>query len=129
MTVADVAGDAPRIDASATVQAFADRLVADRRTELPVERDGEVVGVVTMAALERVRPVERDAYLVEEVMQTDLPRIESDADAFEALAELNDGDSEAAFVTRDGDVVGVVTGADYANVIRTREALGDAVPV
>jgi len=128
LTVGDIAGDAPTIDAEESVQAFADRVLSERRTEYAVVRDGAVVGLATLDALRQVRAVERDAYRVEEVMRTDLPSVERDADAFEALAILNERNVGAAFVEADGERVGVVTTADYAAVLQTRREFGAVTP-
>jgi len=128
LTVSDIARESRTIDAEASVQAFADRMLAEHRTEFAVTRDGAVVGVVTMNALRQIREVERDAYRVEEVMRTDLPTVSSDADAFEALATLNDRNAGAAFVEAGGNVVGVVTHADYSIVLQHRRTPEPAVP-
>ncbi|GGM62500.1 Zn-dependent protease/CBS domain-containing protein [Halarchaeum rubridurum] len=128
LTVRDVLADTPTIDAKASVQAFADRVLADRRTEYAVTENGRVVGVVTLDALRGVREVERDAYRVEEVMVRDLPSVAHDADAFEALAELNESNASAAFVVDGEERVGVVTRADYASVLQTRQAFDATVP-
>ncbi|MBP2250064.1 Zn-dependent protease/CBS domain-containing protein [Halarchaeum solikamskense] len=128
LTVGDVLADTPTIDARASVQSFADRVLADQRTEYAVTEDGRVVGVVTLDALRRVRAVERDAYRVEEVMQRDLPTVAHDADAFDALAVLNDGDAGAAFVEHDGERAGIVTRSDYASVLQARQAFDVTVP-
>ncbi|GGL37597.1 metalloprotease [Halarchaeum grantii] len=128
LTVGDVVADTPTIDAEASVQSFADRMLADRRTEYAVTRDGAVVGLVAMAALKQVRDVERDAYHVEEVMRSDLPTVERDADAFEALAVLNEGNVGAAFVKHDGERVGIVTRSDYVSLLQARQAFGVTVP-
>ncbi|GGL47354.1 site-2 protease family protein [Halocalculus aciditolerans] len=128
LTVRDILAEPQTIDADETVQAFADRMLADRRTEFAVTENGHVVGLATMDALKRVREVERDAYAVREIMRTDLPTIDADADAFEALATLNEQNAPAAFVEDSGDVVGVVTRTDYVSVLQTRREFGVTVP-
>jgi len=128
LTVGDVLADTPTIDARASVQSFADRVLADRRTEYAVTEDGQVVGVVTLDALRQVREVERDAYRVEEVMQRDLPTVAHDADAFDALAMLNESNASAAFVVEGEERTGVVTRADYASVLQARQAFDVTVP-
>ncbi len=128
LTVEDVLDDTPTIDATESVQSFADRMLADRRTEYAVTRDGDVVGLATMQSLKQVREVERDAYRVDEVMRTDLPVVQRDADAFEALAALNERNVGAAFVEHEGERVGVVTRSDYASILQARQAFGVTVP-
>jgi len=75
---------------------------------------------VTLHALKRDRKRDRGSdttgTTVESVMR-EVPRVGSIADAFDALALLNQFGSTNALVEEDGAVVGVLSQSDYAHAL------------
>lgn len=125
VTVADImthADDLHTVSPNASVAELIQRMFGERHTGYPVMEDGRLVGLVTLSDAQGVRPVERDAYTVEEVMSTDLKTIEPGADAMTALERLQrDGIGRLLVVDRRGDLVGLVSRTDLMtafNIIR-----------
>lgn len=91
VTVADVmtaAEDVTTVDPEESVADLVERMFRTRYTGFPVERNGEIVGMVTLTDARDVDPVERDAYTVADVMSSDLRTIEERADAATALETI-----------------------------------------
>ncbi|MWV63354.1 CBS domain-containing protein [Halorubrum sp. JWXQ-INN 858] len=126
LTVRDLLSTEPEtIPADATLEAFADRMFATRRTSFPVERDGEIVGVVSLDALRRGRGLDRSTTTVTEVSSTSPVRVGIGDDAFEALVAINAARAEYALVEdAAGDVAGIVTVADFAETMQFAATAG-----
>ena len=93
VTVGDVMTPARRVttvDPEMTVRELVETMFRERHTGYPVERDGEVVGLVTLDDARAVRDVERDAYRVRDVMTTELYTVSPDDDVMTALTELDE---------------------------------------
>jgi Zn-dependent protease/CBS domain-containing protein len=91
VTVADVmtpGADVTTVTPDETVADLVERMFRKRYTGFPVERNGEIVGMVTLSDARDVDPVEREAYTVADVMSTDLHTIEVQADAAAALERM-----------------------------------------
>lgn len=127
MTVADVM---TRESVSApgwlTVDDFLDdHRTTSRRSSFPIEAwDGRLAGVVTLEQLSRVPPTERADTRVRDVAWP-LERVATtgpDADVTDALAGVAGAASGHAVVLDDDDrLVGIVTPADVAEVIKLSE--------
>jgi len=124
----------PREDVQAvtddtTVAELIDRMFRERHTGYPVTENDDLVGLVTLADVQSVRPVERDAFLVEEVMTRDLMTVDADADAMTALMEMQANDVGRLLVADDGEFVGLVTRSDLMtafNIIQSSDGLLDS---
>ncbi len=120
VTVRDVMTPADRVttvDADQSVTALIETMFRERHTGYPVERDGEIVGLVTLEDARAVREVERDAYRVEEIMSTELYTVAPDADVMTALEEL-DSQSVGRLLVMDGEeFVGLVTRTDIMTAL------------
>jgi Zn-dependent protease len=128
LTVDDVASplDAT-IEADASVEDLVDRMFADRRTEFAVTRNGDVVGVVTVADFRELSKAQREADTVSDLMETDLPRFPSEKAAFDALVELDTARATAAFV--DGpDGTRVISREDFSSAMEMRRLVGSPEP-
>jgi Zn-dependent protease/predicted transcriptional regulator len=115
--VSDVLGDdvRPTVDESASLSEFAETVLADRRGDhVVVDRSGTVVGVVDLDSL-KGHDGDRDTTTVGDVTTTDLPSVDRNQAAFEALRELDK--SRYAFVTDRGSVVGIVARDDFATLL------------
>lgn len=109
------------VPVDATVDTVVPRLLSARRTDLAVvDETGTIVGAITAPSLRSVRPAEYDTTTVGDIMTTDLPRVDSETSAFDALQALRRSPAAVAFVERDGTLVGVLSKGDFAAVIDVR---------
>jgi Zn-dependent protease/CBS domain-containing protein len=127
VTVRDVMTPADRVtsvDAKESVADLIEVMFVERHTGYPVERDGEIVGLVTLADARAVREVERDAYRVEEVMTTELYTVSPEADVMTALEELNDHNVGRLLVMEDEEFVGLLTRTDIMTALSIIKSSG-----
>jgi CBS domain-containing protein len=118
LTVADLARtDVETVDAGESVARLLDQLVRDRRSELAVERDGTIVGVVSLQDARHVPQVDRDGHTVGDIATEPTVRFDTETDAFEALSGLSDAKETVAIVERDGQAVGVVSLSDFKSTL------------
>ncbi|MBX0322486.1 CBS domain-containing protein [Halomicroarcula sp. F13] len=115
MTPADhVTSVTPRL----SVRDLIRTMFEERHTGYPVEKDGEVVGLVTLEDARAVREVERDAYTVGDVMTTDLYTVSPDADVMDALTQLQQNSVGRLVVTdADGAFLGLLTRSDIMTAL------------
>ncbi|MFB6110539.1 MAG: CBS domain-containing protein [Halodesulfurarchaeum sp.] len=116
VSVGDIMTPAESISTVAPDRSVADLIEAmfrERHTGFPVERDGEVVGMVTLADAREVEAVEREAYRVEDIMSTDLETIGRRADAATALERMQQASIGRLLVVDDeGDLAGLISRTD-----------------
>jgi len=127
VTVADVMTPADRVTtvgADGSVADLIETMFRERHTGYPVERDGEVVGLVTLEDARAVREVERDAYRVAEVMSTEIYTVAPDDDVMTALEEL-DSHAVGRLLVMDGDeFVGLLTRTDIMSALSIIKSSG-----
>jgi len=127
VTVRDVMTSAERVatvEANQSVADLIDTMFRERHTGYPVERDGDIVGLVTLEDARAVREVEREAYRVEEVMTTELYTIAPGADVMTALEELDDHSVGRLLVMDDGEFVGLITRTDIMTALSIIKSSG-----
>ena len=127
VTVRDIMTSADRVttvEAGQSVADLLDTMFRERHTGYPVERDGAVVGLVTLEDARAVREVERNAYRVEEVMTTELYTVSPDADVMTALDQLNEHDVGRLLVMDDGEFVGLLTRTDIMTALSIIKSSG-----
>ncbi len=112
------------VDESTSVRELIDRMFEDRHTGYPVERDGEVVGLVTLEDARAVREFERDAYTVGDVMTTDIYSVSSDEDVMTALETLQNNDIGRLLVIDDEDFAGLLTRSDIMTALSIIQTSG-----
>jgi Zn-dependent protease/CBS domain-containing protein len=119
VTVEDVmtAGDEVHtIDAGDSIATLMDRMFEQRHTGYPVMRHGEIAGMVTLDDARSVKPVERDAMRVEDVMTDEVYTVPVYANATDALDTLQrHGVGRLVVVDADGEMVGLITRTDLVN--------------
>ena len=117
ITVGDImTPDPAQVALSTTIDEFGERMLRDRRTVyLVVDAEGTPVGVVTLDDLKKARRGDR-ATTVGDIVR-DVPRLDPDADAFDTLVELQSAGPVDALVQRDGDLLGILSEADYAHAM------------
>ena len=136
VTVSDImtpANDLHVVGPETSIADLIARMFSERHTGYPVLDDGYLVGLVTLSDARDVKPVERDAFTVADVMTTDLKTIEPSADAMEALERMQKDDIGRLLVMDPhGDLVGLITRTDLMtalNIIRQSGALAPASEV
>ncbi|WP_284006564.1 site-2 protease family protein [Haloarcula pelagica] len=132
VTVGDVMTPADRVTTVTPDQSVRDlirTMFAERHTGYPVERDGEVVGLVALEDARAVREVERDAYTVGDVMTTDLVTVSPTTDVMDALTQLQDNSVGRLLVTdEDGAFQGLLTRSDIMTALSIIKSSGDYAP-
>ncbi|MFC4436316.1 MULTISPECIES: CBS domain-containing protein [Natrialbaceae] len=140
VTVADImtpASDLHTVDPDTSIADLIQRMFTERHTGYPVVEtggvdgdNGRLVGLVTLTDARGIKPVERDAYTVEDVMTTDLKTITPDSDAMTAIEQMRENDIGRLLVVdsatqrsadralnetareEDGDLVGLISRSD-----------------
>jgi Zn-dependent protease/CBS domain-containing protein len=106
-----------------SVEGLIDRMFRERHTGYPVLDDTRLVGMVTLEDAGGVRDVERDAYRVADVMETDLVSVTPDTDAmtaFEMMQQQSVG--RLPVLDEHDELVGLISRTDLMtalNVIQT----------
>jgi len=127
VTVGDIMTREPAtVDADATLAAFGDRLLGDRQSVHVVTDGDEILGVVALADLRRAKGRDHETTRVAEITR-EVPRVSPEADAFDTLVTLNEAGTTSALVEADGELIGVLTEADYAHVMSIRRGFQTAV--
>jgi len=130
VTVRDVmtpAVDVSTVEPDESIEALVDRMFRERHTGYPVVEHGEIVGLVTLEDAQSVRPVEREAFTVDEVMTRELAAIDASADAMTAITEMQKNGVGRLIVRERGEFVGLVTRTDLVtafNIIQSSGSLG-----
>ncbi len=100
-----------------------DRMFRERHTGYPVIHAGELVGMVTLEDARSVREVERDAYRVADVMETEIASVTPETDAMSALQTMQQhGVGRLPVLDADGELVGLISRSDLMtafNIIQT----------
>jgi Zn-dependent protease/CBS domain-containing protein len=130
VTVEDVmtpASDVHTIEATASVAELMERMFDERHTGYPVTRDGDVVGMVTLDDARTVKPVERDAIRVEDVMTREvqsIPRFSNAMDAIDALQEHGIG--RLVVVDANGEMAGLISRTDLMTAFDIIQSTGSS---
>jgi CBS domain-containing protein len=122
------AADVQTVEAGASVADLFALMFRERHTGYPVERDGEIVGLVTLEDAQAVREVERDAFRIEEIMTADVQTVSPDTDVMTALETLENNDIGRLLVHDGDDFVGILTRTDVMtalSIIKTSGRYGD----
>ena len=89
----------------------------ERHTGYPVERNGDIVGLVTLGDARAVREVEREAYRVEEVMTTGLETITPTASAIDAMERIQSNNVGRLLVYDGEQFRGILTRSDLMTAL------------
>jgi Zn-dependent protease/CBS domain-containing protein len=132
VTVGDVMTPADRVTTvtpDQSVRELIRTMFAERHTGYPVEKDGEVVGLVALEDARAVREVERDAYTVGDVMTTDLVTVSPETDVMDALTQLQQNSVGRLLVTdADGAFQGLLTRSDIMTALSIIKSSDDFGP-
>jgi Zn-dependent protease/CBS domain-containing protein len=105
------------VDPETSVADLVDRMFRERHTGYPVVRDGSVVGLVTLEDAQRVQPVERDAYRVDDVMSTDLVTVTPSTSAIDAIGTMQQHGVGRLIVMSDPDPFRSADDAAFAGLL------------
>ncbi|ACM58173.1 CBS domain-containing protein [Halorubrum lacusprofundi] len=126
VTVADVMTrreDLHTVTGDTSVADLMSRMFEERHTGYPVLHGGNLVGMVTLEDARSVRDVERDAYQVADVMETEVVGVGPEADAMTALQTMQEnGVGRLPVVDRSDELVGLISRSDLMtafNIIQT----------
>jgi Zn-dependent protease/CBS domain-containing protein len=107
-----------------TVADLIDRMLVERHTGYPVVDGGDIVGMITLDDTQDIKTVERDAYLVSDVMSKDVRTLSADTEAIDALQTLRENNiGRVPVVDDDGVLVGLISRTDLMtafDVLQTR---------
>lgn len=104
-----------------------ERMFNERHTGYPVVDGGRIVGVVTLSDAKGVEPVEREAFIVEDVMTMDVVTVTPETDAMGALMTMQrDGIGRLPVVDDRGDLVGIVSRTDLMTALNVIQETGSS---
>jgi len=113
-----------------SVAELLDRMFRERHTGYPVLAEGDLVGIVTLSDARDVREVERDAYLVEEVMTGDVMTTATSSEAMIAMQTMQGaGVGRLPVVDEGGEFAGLISRTDVMtalNVIQSSGSFGSS---
>jgi Zn-dependent protease/CBS domain-containing protein len=150
VTVRDMmtpAGELHTVEPDTSIAELIQRMFTERHTGYPVvDRsafDERLVGLVTLSDAREIKPVERDAYTVSDVMTTDLQTIEPDSDAMTAIERMREhnigrllvveppadiAESPAEGRVQEGDLVGLISRSDVMTAFDIVQQSGAVSP-
>jgi CBS domain-containing protein len=129
VTVSDVmtpGKDIHSVSPDQTVEELLEQMFQQRHTGYPVLEGEEVVGMVTLSDAKEIERVERDAYLVSDIMSTELRTIPEYADAADALDTMQqDGIGRLLVVDAQGDLAGLISRTDLMTAFEIMKESND----
>lgn len=118
------AGELKTVQPATSLSALVDRMFRERHTAYPVVRDGRVVGMVTLGDAQSIREVERDAFTVADVMQSDLETIAPNADAMTAIERIQSSGIGRLLVMDGDELVGLISQTDLMTTLDIMKSTG-----
>lgn len=108
------------VEAHAPLSEAAEHLRLERRRALPVVEHGQVVGLITLAAVRQV-PVETRSQVPTRQAAVPVPLVSPDSSAWEALREMGQRRVPQLPVVEAGQLVGTITEQDILRGLELRE--------
>ncbi len=103
------------------VREVIDLMYTTKHLGFPVTEKGRLVGMVTLADLHKVPPIDREAMQVRDIMTREVITLPPSAPIIEALRVMSLRNIGHLPVTVDDQLVGIVTRTDILKVIELRE--------
>jgi Zn-dependent protease len=128
VAVGDIMTPADRVETVSEETAVTDlveTMFEQRHTGYPVERDGDIVGIVTLEDARAVRDVERDAYTVGDVMSREIHTVAPEDDVMTALTEMQEN-GIGRLIVADEEFVGLLTRSDVMTALSILKSSGRA---
>jgi len=122
MTPAD---ELKTVDEETSVADLIQRMLRERHVGYPVLRNGAFVGMVTLEDTKSVPEVERDAYLVEDVMDYDVPTLDPDSELMDALDAMQSNRmGRLPVADEEGNLVGLLSQTDLVMAFNISKTSG-----
>jgi CBS domain-containing protein len=103
-------------------------MLREHHVGYPVLHNGDLVGIVTLDDTRSVKEVERDAYLVEDVMTRDIQTVDPTSDVMDVFEVMQTNNVGRLPVTNaEGDLVGLISRSDLMmafNIAQSGGSLG-----
>jgi CBS domain-containing protein len=121
VTVSDVMTDRTNlktVSPDTTIAALLERMFAERHVGYPVLDNEQLVGMITLDDAADVSEVEREAFLVDDVMTSDVETVHPDDGAMEAFERLQTtGVGRLPVVDDTGELVGLISRTDLLRAV------------
>ncbi len=122
VTVGDImTGPVMTVSPFTPVREVIELMYATKHLGFPVTERGHLVGMVTLADLHRVPPIDREAMQVRDIMTRDVITLPPSAPVMDALRVMSLRNIGRIPVTSGDQLVGIVTKTDILKVIELRE--------
>ena len=139
VTVRDIMTPAGRLQTVTTqtsVEELIERMFRERHTAYPVLEDGYLVGLVTLTDARDVRPVEREAFTVSDILRRDVESISPESDVMSAIEQMRSSNESRILVVEPseewnggGDLVGIISRSDVMTALDVVQQSGAVAPV
>lgn len=116
------------VAAESNVSELLEHMFRERHTGYPVLREDRLVGLVTLDDAKNVNELEQDAYLVREIMSTDLTTVDASEDALEAYTIMQEQNIGRLLVMDDEEFAGLVTRSDVGTALTIIRSSGSLEP-
>jgi len=103
------------------VSQVVDMMYASKHLGFPVVERDTLIGIITLADLNRTSPIDRDAMQVRDIMTRDVIVLPPDAPVIDALRIMSSHDIGRIPVVQDGKIHGIVTRTDILKVTELRQ--------
>jgi Zn-dependent protease/CBS domain-containing protein len=103
------------------VSQVVDMMYASKHLGFPVVERDTLVGIITLADMNRTSAIDRDAMQVRDIMTRDIITLAPDTPVIEALRLMSSHDIGRIPVVQDGTILGIVTRTDILKVTELRQ--------
>jgi CBS domain-containing protein len=103
------------------VSQVVEMMYASKHLGFPVMERDTLVGIITLADMNRTSAIDRDAMQVRDIMTRDVITLPPDTPVIEALRIMSSNDFGRIPVVQDGRILGIVTRTDILKVTELRQ--------
>lgn len=103
------------------VSRVVEMMYASKHLGFPVVERDMLVGIITLADLNRTSPIDRDAMQVRDIMSRDVVTLPPTAPVMDALRFMSQYDIGRIPVVQEGKVIGIITRTDILKVTELRQ--------
>jgi CBS domain-containing protein len=103
------------------VNQVVDMMYASKHLGFPVVERDTLVGIITLADLNRTSPIDRDAMQVRDIMTREVITLPPTAPVIDALRIMSSNDIGRIPIVLEGKILGIVTRTDILKVTELRQ--------
>ena len=103
------------------VNQVVDMMYASKHLGFPVVERDTLIGIITLADLNRTSPIDRDAMQVRDIMSREVITLPPDAPVIDALRIMSSNDIGRIPIVQDGKILGIITRTDILKVTELRQ--------